>query len=243
MQIIPAIDLLENEAVRLYKGDYSQKTVYHKEPWKLAETFWNEGAEYLHIVDLNAARDEEGINKSTIHNIRKSTKAKIELGGGIRSLEKLKLYESMGIDRFIIGTAAVKDPEFLESSLKCVGDERIVVGVDAKDGIVKIHGWEQDSSLHFQDLLKKLQFQGVKHIVFTDISRDGTMQGPNIESYKYILNNFHFDLVASGGVSSLEDIKKLTSLPTKKALFGIITGKAIYEKCFSLVDAVKICKN
>ncbi len=243
MKIIPAIDLLENEAVRLYKGDYSQKTVYHNEPWKLAESFWDDGAEFLHIVDLDAARNQKDVNKSTIQKIRNATKAKIELGGGIRDLDTLKFYESIGIDRFIIGSAAVTNPTFLEESLDCVGNEKIVVGVDAKEGIVKIHGWEKDTNLHFSDLLKKLQIKGVKHIVFTDISRDGTMQGPNIESYRYILDNFNFDLIASGGVSSLQDILELSSLPTKSSLFGVITGKAIYEKSFRLSEAVKLYKN
>ncbi|MCB1191113.1 MAG: 1-(5-phosphoribosyl)-5-[(5-phosphoribosylamino)methylideneamino]imidazole-4-carboxamide isomerase [Leptospiraceae bacterium] len=243
MKIIPAIDLLEKEAVRLYKGDYSQKKVYHKEPWKLAESFWNDGADFLHIVDLDAARNKKDVNKSVVQEIRNATKAKIELGGGIRDLDTLKFYESIGIDRFIIGSAAVTNPAFLDESLVYAGNEKIVVGVDARNGIVKIHGWEKDTNLHFTDLLKKLQTKGVKHIVFTDISRDGTMQGPNVESYRYILDNFNFDLVASGGVSSLQDISELVSLPTKKSLFGIITGKAIYENSFRLSEAIKFNKN
>ncbi|MDX1959923.1 MAG: 1-(5-phosphoribosyl)-5-[(5-phosphoribosylamino)methylideneamino]imidazole-4-carboxamide isomerase [Leptospiraceae bacterium] len=238
MIIIPAIDILDNEAVRLFKGDYSQKTVYSSAPWELVKAFENNGANLIHLVDLNGARNASSVNKDSIQKMRDSSKVKIQLGGGIRDIEKLKYYEGMGIDRFIIGTAAVTDPEFLVEALKFVGNERLVVSVDAFEGIVRISGWEEKTKIRYEDLLQTLEKQGVTQIVFTDISQDGTLSGPNIGSYKYILDNFNFSLMASGGISSLKDIMDLTSIKGKNPLFGIITGKAIYEGKLSLKEAI-----
>lgn len=238
MLIIPAIDILDNEAVRLYRGDYSQKTVYSKEPWSLVEAFSKTGASLVHIIDLNGAKTAESTNKETIAKIRKSSTVKIQLGGGIRNMEKLKYYESLGIDRFIVGTAAVNDPSFVEEALKFVGAERFVVSVDALHGFVKIIGWSEDTKMHYDDLLKRIISQGVTEVVFTDISQDGTLSGPNLESYKHILNNYDINLIASGGIASLKDIIALSSLKTSKHLFGIITGKAIYEGKLDLKEAI-----
>ena len=152
MIIIPAIDILENEAVRLYKGDYSQKTVYSKEPWDLVKAFQNNGAELIHLVDLNGARNASDVNRESIVKIRKSSSLKIQIGGGIRDLEKLKYYQEIGMDRFIIGTAAVSNPQFVEDALKLVGHNNLIISVDAFAGMVKISGWEESTQLTYDDL-------------------------------------------------------------------------------------------
>ncbi len=242
MIIIPAIDILENEAVRLYKGDYSQKTVYSKEPWELVKAFENNGAELIHLVDLNGARNASDVNRGCILKIRKSSTLKIQIGGGIRDLEKLKYYLDMGMDKFIIGTAAVQNPVFVNEALKLVGSKNLIISVDAFAGIVKISGWEETTELTYDDLLLRLAKQGITQIVFTDISQDGTLSGPNLISYKHILDTYDFDLIASGGIASMKDILDLTSIQAKKRLFGIITGKAIYEGRLSLKEAIDTIK-
>jgi phosphoribosylformimino-5-aminoimidazole carboxamide ribotide isomerase len=242
MIIIPAIDILENEAVRLYKGDYSQKTVYSKEPWELVKAFQTNGAELIHLVDLNGARNASDINRESIVKIRKSSSLKIQIGGGIRDLEKLKYYLEIGMDRFIIGTAAVSNPQFVEDALKLVGQQNLIISVDAFAGMVKISGWEESTQLTYDDLLKRVANQGITQIVFTDISQDGTLSGPNLISYKHILDTYNFDLIASGGIASMKDILDLTSIKAKNPLYGVITGKAIYEGRLSLKEAIDTIK-
>lgn len=242
MIIIPAIDILENEAVRLYKGDYSQKTVYSKEPWELVKAFQSNGAELIHLVDLNGARNASNINRDSIVKIRKSSTLKIQIGGGIRDIEKLKYYLDIGMDRFIIGTAAVSNPQFVEEALQLVGQNNLIISVDAFAGMVKISGWEESTQMTYDDLLKRVAAQGVTQIVFTDISQDGTLSGPNLVSYKHILDNYHFNLIASGGIASMKDILDLVSIHAKMPLYGIITGKAIYEGRLSLKEAIDTTK-
>ncbi|MBP9886948.1 MAG: 1-(5-phosphoribosyl)-5-[(5-phosphoribosylamino)methylideneamino]imidazole-4-carboxamide isomerase [Leptospiraceae bacterium] len=238
MIIIPAIDILDNEAVRLYKGDYSQKTVYSTKPWELVQGFNKNGAELIHLVDLNGARKADATNKDCIVRIRKEANVKIQLGGGIRDMEKLKYYESLGIDKFIIGTAAVNDPKFLDDALTFIGTDRIIISVDALDGLVRVSGWEVKTQIRYEELLTRLDTQGITQIIFTDISHDGTLSGPNLESYKHILDNFNFQLIASGGIASLKDIIDLTKINSKRPLYGIITGKAIYEGRLDLREAI-----
>jgi phosphoribosylformimino-5-aminoimidazole carboxamide ribotide isomerase len=238
MIIIPAIDILDNEAVRLIKGDYSQKTIYSSAPWELVKAFEDNGASLIHLIDLNGARNASTVNRDTILRIRKSSNVKIQLGGGIRDMEKLKYYADMGMDRFIIGTAAVLNPEFLNDGLKLVGPEKLIIAVDAFNGIVKISGWEETTKLHYEQLLTRLADQGITQIVFTDISLDGTLSGPNLNSYKNILDNFKFKLIASGGIASLKDIIDLISIRAANPLYGIITGKAIYEGKLNLKEAI-----
>ena len=238
MITIPAIDILDNEAVRLYKGDYSQKTVYSTKPWELVQGFNKNGAELIHLVDLNGARKADATNKDCIVRIRKEANVKIQLGGGIRDMEKLKYYESLGIDKFIIGTAAVNDPKFLDDALTFIGTDRIIISVDALDGLVRVSGWEVKTQIRYEELLTRLDTQGITQIIFTDISHDGTLSGPNLESYKHILDNFNFQLIASGGIASLKDIIDLTKINSKRPLYGIITGKAIYEGRLDLREAI-----
>ena len=238
MIIIPAIDILDNEAVRLYKGDYSQKTVYSTKPWELVQGFNKNGAELIHLVDLNGARKADATNKDCIVRIRKEANVKIQLGGGIRDMEKLKYYESLGIDKFIIGTAAVNDPKFLDDALTFIGTDRIIISVDALDGLVRVSGWEVKTQIRYEELLTRLDTQGITQIIFTDISHDGTLSGPNLESYKHILDNFNFQLIASGGIASLKDIIDLTKINSKRPLYGIITRKAINEGRLDLREAI-----
>lgn len=238
MIIIPAIDLFDNCAVRLFKGNYKEKKIYSSEPWKLAEGFAKNGATLLHLVDLNGARNQLGINEDSILKIRKTTSLKVQLGGGIRDKEKLAYYDKIGIDRFILGTAAVTDPDFLKFALDNYGKERVVVAVDAIDGIVKIAGWEKDSGVRYRDLMDRLAKAGIEHIVFTDIAQDGTLAGPNLKAYQEILNSYPFQVIASGGISSLKDLMDLSSLKTKIPLYGVITGKALYEGKLDLAKAI-----
>ncbi|EMF83117.1 1-(5-phosphoribosyl)-5-[(5-phosphoribosylamino)methylideneamino]imidazole-4-carboxamide isomerase [Leptospira weilii serovar Topaz str. LT2116] len=238
MIIIPAIDLFDNCAVRLFKGNYKEKKIYSSEPWKLAEGFAKNGATLLHLVDLNGARNQLGINENSILKIRKMTSLKVQLGGGIRDKEKLAYYDKIGIDRFILGTAAVTDPDLLKLALDNYGKERVVVAVDAIDGIVKIAGWEKDSGVRYRDLMDRLAKAGIEHIVFTDIAQDGTLAGPNLKAYQEILNSYPFQVIASGGISSLKDLMDLSSLKTKIPLYGVITGKALYEGKLDLAEAI-----
>lgn len=195
MKIIPAIDLYDKEAVRLYKGDYSQKTVYSEEPWELVKAFYQNGAGLIHIVDLNAARDSSDFaNRDCILKIRNACSVKIQLGGGIRDMHRLKYYDSIGIDRFILGTAAVRNPAFIDEALELMGNDRIIVGVDARDGLVRISGWEEDSKIHYEEFLENLEKQGVKRIVFTDISLDGTLAGAMLTLIKKYWTDFHLTL-------------------------------------------------
>ncbi|EKR64159.1 MULTISPECIES: 1-(5-phosphoribosyl)-5-[(5-phosphoribosylamino)methylideneamino]imidazole-4-carboxamide isomerase [Leptospira] len=238
MIIIPAIDLFDNCAVRLFKGNYKEKKIYSSEPWKLAEGFAQNGATLLHLVDLNGARNQLGINENSILKIRKMTSLKVQLGGGIRDKEKLAYYDKIGIDRFILGTAAVTDPDLLKLALDNYGKERVVVAVDAIDGIVKIAGWEKDSGVRYRDLMDRLAKAGIEHIIFTDIAQDGTLAGPNLKAYQEILNSYPFQVIASGGISSLKDLMDLSSLKTKIPLYGVITGKALYEGKLDLAEAI-----
>lgn len=241
MIVIPAIDLLENQAVRLYQGEYDKKTVYSNEPWELVSSFAEAGAELIHLVDLDGAKLGKPGNETAIRKISDLAKVKLELGGGIRNMDTIRFYDDLGINRFILGTSAVTDPQFVDEALKIYGPERIVIGVDAKDGFVKTQGWEKDVGLRYEDFMDRIYNQGVRHVIFTDISHDGTMQGPNFMSYMWILRRFEFQLIASGGVSSLEDLERLAKIEGG-AMYGAISGKAIYENKMDLREAVEFCK-
>ena len=227
MIILPAIDLKDGEAVRLYKGDYNKKTVYSKEPEKLAKDFEKMGAKFLHLVDLDGAKDGECINLETIRKIRENILIPIELGGGIRNEETAGLYlDEIGINRIILGTSAINNPDFLEKMIKKYGPERIVVGVDVKDNCVSISGWIENSKINYIDFIKKLEKIGVKYIVATDISKDGTLEGPNFEMYAKIKQNSNINVIVSGGIKNSENIYESAKLN----YYGCIVGKAYYEK-------------
>ena len=233
MNIIPAIDLIGGKAVRLVKGDYNQVTVYSDDPCAVARSFEAAGAKLLHIVDLDGAKDGTTANFETIRNIISSTGLSVEVGGGIRTLDRVKQYSDIGVDRIIIGTAAVTDPEFLEQAVSLYGD-KIVVGVDIKDGYVAIKGWTELSAVTCFEFCEKLQNLGVKTVICTDISKDGMMSGTNIELYREMSARFDLQIIASGGVSSLEDVKTLTAMN----IFGAILGKALYTGAVELSDAI-----
>jgi len=243
MYIIPAIDLLDNEAVRLLQGDYQKKTVYSSDPATLAKKFEEDGTSLLHIVDLNAAKTGKSENQKAIREIRNSCSLQLELGGGIRTLDSMKFYDELGVDRFILGTVAVENPQIVSDGIEKFGVDRIVVGVDAKDGIVRTKGWESNSGLDIFSFLETMVSRGVRHVIFTDISKDGMMLGPNFQIYADILAQFsELKLIASGGVSSLEDIRLLNQLTDGK-LYGAITGKAVYEGKINLLNAFLEFKN
>ena len=233
MVIYPAIDLFDGKAVRLFKGDYQQMTIYNDNPAEVALDFRKQGAKSMHLVDLEGAKKGVPTNQDTIKEIVKAFDGFVELGGGIRSMETVKFYLEAGINRVILGTAAVKDPDFLEKAVKQYG-EKIAVGVDIKEGYVAINGWLDKSQVSAEDFFQQMTDLGVKTIICTDISRDGAMQGANIELYKSLSENYPIDIIASGGVSSMEDIVALRDMN----LHGAIVGKAYYVGAINLEQAI-----
>ena len=237
MYIYPAIDLYGGKAVRLYKGDYAQMTVYSDDPVSVAKDFAAAGASHIHLVDLEGAKIGKPANLDTIAKIVEATGLFAEVGGGIRDMETVDSYLSIGVSRVILGTAAVKDPVFLQAALDKYG-EKIAVGVDLKDGFVAIKGWTETSDLKAEDFFEKMQNMGVKTIICTDISRDGAMKGANRELYRELSSKFAIDLIASGGVSSMEDVTALAEMK----LHGAIIGKAYYIGAVDLKQAVEAAK-
>lgn len=235
MILIPAIDLKDGQAVRLYKGDYQQKKVYSSHPEEIALAFEKMGANYLHVVDLDGAKEGTTTNLSTIQKIRDTISIPMELGGGIRNLETVDLYlNQVGIDRVILGTAAIENPEFLKEAIQKCGSKRIVVGVDVKDGYVSTSGWLKTSQVHYLDFLKELEKIGVEYIVCTDISKDGTLTGPSFELYEDIHKKSSIQFVVSGGIKDQEDIY----LVNQKGYYGCIVGKAYYEGKIDLKEVI-----
>ena len=237
MYIYPAIDLYGGKAVRLFKGDYAQMTVYSDDPVSVARDFAAAGASHIHLVDLEGAKIGRPANLSTIAKIVETTGLFAEVGGGIRDMETVDSYLSIGVSRVILGTAAVKDPDFLKEALAKYG-EKIAVGVDLKDGFVAIKGWTESSDLKAEDFFIQMQNLGIKTIICTDISRDGAMKGTNRELYRDLSAKFDIDLIASGGVSSMEDVKALAEMK----LHGAIIGKAYYIGAVDLKEAVEAAK-
>lgn len=225
MEIIPAIDLQNGEAVRLYKGDYEKKTIYSRQPEELAQKFEKFGANYLHLVDLDGAKSGRPENQATIEKIKQLTHLKIEIGGGIRTLETIAFYlEELKLDRVILGTAAL-DTQFLSAALMRYGAKKIIVGVDIKDGFVSTSGWLKTSQIPYLDFLKELEHLGVRKTVITDISKDGTLTGPNFTLYDQIAQETKLEFIVSGGVKNSADIKRARL----SNFSGIIVGKAFYE--------------
>lgn len=234
MLVIPAIDLKDGNAVRLYKGDYNQKTVYSNTPWDIAKEFETMGAKFLHVVDLDGAKDAKTSNLETIKKIRDAITIPMELGGGIRNMETVSLYlDEVGIDRVILGTAALQDRSFLETAIKQYG-EKIVVGVDVKNGYVSTSGWLETSEVYYLDFIKELDQLGVKYIVCTDISKDGTLTGPNFKLYQEIKTISNINIVVSGGVKDNQDVYQAS----KEGYYGCIVGKAYYEGKINLVEVI-----
>ena len=233
MKCFPAIDLIGGEAVRLVKGDYAQKTVYSSTPEKVAVSFAEAGAEYIHVVDLEGAKTGGTPNLETVKKIVKESGLKVEIGGGIRSEEVIRTYLEAGVFRVILGTAAVEDPVFLKEMVDRYG-EKIAVGVDIKDGMAAIKGWTEVSNLSCFAFCKQLEKIGVKTIICTDISKDGLLSGTNLALYKELSEKVAVSLVASGGVTTLDDVEKLKNM----GLYGVILGKALYTGKIDLKKAV-----
>ena len=237
MNIFPAIDLYEHKAVRLFKGDYAEMTVYSDNPIEIARDFEAKGAKFIHIVDLEGAKNGDTPNFDIVKEIAQNTGLFCEIGGGIRSIDTVEKYLNAGLDRVILGTAAVDDEEFLRTAVNKYGD-KIAVGVDIKDGFVAVKGWTEKSSYSCFDFCEKMRKIGVKTLICTDISRDGAMKGTNRELYKELSEKFDINITASGGVSSIEDIKALRSLN----LYGAIIGKAYYIGAINLGEALEAAK-
>ena len=237
MQIFPAIDLYDQKAVRLYKGDYDKMTVYSDDPFAVARDFEKKGATSVHLVDLEGAKFGTTPNIDVVRAIAQGTSLFTEIGGGIRSMETVNTYFEAGVDRVILGTAAVTDESFLLEAIKKYGD-KIAVGVDIKDGKVAIKGWIEKSELDAFNFCEKLQGIGVKTIICTDISKDGAMKGANHDLYRELSEKFNMQIVASGGVSSMSDVRKLAAL----GIYGAIIGKAYYTGAINLREAIEVAK-
>ncbi|MBO5091255.1 MAG: 1-(5-phosphoribosyl)-5-[(5-phosphoribosylamino)methylideneamino]imidazole-4-carboxamide isomerase [Clostridia bacterium] len=237
MNIFPAIDLYDKKAVRLYKGDYDQMTIYSERPWEIAIDFERQGAKFIHVVDLEGAKTGKTPNLEIIKKIASSTNLFLEIGGGIRDMEVVKTYLENGASRVILGTSAVNDEAFLKEAISVYG-EKIAVGADIKDGYIAIKGWTQKSQYSLEEFLNKMQALGVKTVICTDISKDGAMKGTNLELYSALSQKYSLDIIASGGVSSIEDVKALR----KMELYGAIIGKAYYTGAIDLKEAIEVSK-
>jgi len=237
MILFPAIDLFEGKAVRLYKGDYSQMTVYNDRPEEVAADFAACGATHIHLVDLEGARSGGTPNLDTVLKIRESTGLFCEIGGGIRNMETVTRYLSAGLDRVILGTAAVADETFLRAAVDKYG-EKIATGADIRDGYIAVKGWTEQSSVTMEAFFAKMEQLGVKTVICTDISRDGAMRGTNREMYRTLSEKFRVNITASGGVSSLEDVESLRRMD----LYGAIIGKAYYTGDIDLKKAIEVAR-
>ena len=237
MNIFPAIDLYEGKAVRLFKGDYDQMTVYSDKPWLIARDFKAAGAEFIHLGDLEGARDGSTPNLDTIKKIIKETDLFTEVGGGIRNMDTVRAYLEAGVDRVILGTAAVTNEAFVKEATAEYG-ERIAVGADIKDGKIAIKGWTEKSELDAMEFCEKMQRIGVRTVICTDISKDGAMMGTNHELYRTLSEKLSMQIIASGGVSSIDDVERLTSL----GIYGAIIGKAYYTGAIDLKEAIEVAK-
>jgi phosphoribosylformimino-5-aminoimidazole carboxamide ribotide isomerase len=238
MLVIPAIDLKDGQCVRLLQGKKDAVTAYSNDPAKTAKRWESYGAKLIHIVDLDGAFTGRQTNLDAIIKIRQLVKIPLQVGGGIRNIGNVMNLLSAGIDRIIIGTAAIEDPEFLTYACRNYPG-KVLIGIDAKDGMVAIKGWEEVTSLSAKDLVRRLEIFGVAGIVYTDISRDGMLSGPNIEATRTIVEGVKIPVIASGGVSCIDDIKNLMQIEN---LWGVITGKAIYAGAMDLKEAIRIAE-
>ena len=237
MKIYPAIDIKDGKCVRLLRGSFDDVTVYGDNPAEMARKWESLGGEYIHVVDLDGALKGHGVNAESIKKICKAVNVPVQTGGGIRSISDIEAKLECGISRVIIGTKAVSDADFVKEAVKRYGD-KIVIGIDAKDGMVAIEGWEKTSECRAVEFAKKMEEIGVKTIIYTDIATDGTLMGPNVDAMREMVNNTNMDIIASGGIGNIEHIKAL--IPT--GVEGVITGRALYTGNINLCDAIKAGK-
>lgn len=237
MLIYPAIDLFDGKAVRLFKGDYAQMTVYNDNPASVAADFKKSGATHIHLVDLEGAKSGTTPNLDTVCKIKKETGLFCEVGGGIRSIDVIERYINAGVDRVILGTAAVTNPDFAAEAADKYGD-KIAVGADIKDGFVAVKGWTEKSELTAMNFCLDMQKKGISTLICTDISKDGAMMGTNLELYRELSRTLKMQIIASGGVSSIEDVKRLREME----LYGAIIGKAYYTGAVSIAEAIEVAK-
>lgn len=236
MRLYPAIDLKDGQCVRLKQGDYEVVTVYSEDPVRIAQEWEKAGGDVLHVVDLDGAKAGKSINNQVIADIVKAVKMPVEVGGGIRNLKAIEEKLSLGVSRVILGSAAVKEPELVAEAIKRFGPERVVVGVDAKSGKVAVEGWLEVTHFTALSFCQSLEKIGVTTVIYTDIAKDGMLQGPNVAETKRIIEATHLKVVASGGVSTLEDLKTLADIGCE----GAIIGKALYTKAIDLAEAVTV---
>ena len=239
MYLLPAIDILDGRAVRLAKGDYNQVTVYNEDPAEQALIFEDQGAEWIHMVDLNGAKSGLPENIKIIERILRRTKLKIEVGGGLRSLDTLDRLADAGVSRMVLGTALVRDPEFAQAAIEEYGD-MLAAGIDAKGGEVAVAGWREGSGVAATELAAQMSKLGYRHLIYTDIARDGMQTGIEREAYERMAAAFGHPVIASGGVASVADIERLA--PVAASIEGIITGRAVYEGTLGVAEGVAACR-
>ena len=237
MIIFPAIDIIESKPVRLFKGDFSTAEQVAENALETAREFEECGAEWIHMVDLDGSLKKKRVNSDTFISVAENTSLKVEVGGGIRTLDDIAFYAENGISRVILGSVALKNPALVKESVKEFGD-LIAVGIDAKNGYAATEGWTQSSDVYFIDLAKKMEAVGVKTIIFTDISKDGTLSGPNLEQLCELNDAVSCDITASGGVTDIGDINALK----ERNLYGAICGKSLYKGTLSLKEAIEVCR-
>jgi len=237
MLIYPAIDLYEGKVVRLFKGEYNQMTVYNDNPLAVADDFKNQGSSCIHVVDLEGAKSGTTPNIETIKSIKPHSSLFVEVGGGIRNMETAATYIDAGVDRIILGTAAVENEEFVKEAVDAFGD-KVAIGIDLKDGYVAVKGWTEKTELKAMDFAKRMEALGVSTIICTDISRDGAMKGTNRQLYRELAAELRMNIIASGGVSTMEDIRELSAMK----LHGAIIGKAYYEGAIVISEAVEVAR-
>ncbi len=234
MQLYPAIDLKNGQCVRLKQGEFKDITVYSDKPEEIAAKWQSKGATFLHLVDLDGALAGHSVNKEVVRKIAATVSIPIQMGGGIRKEEDIEFVLSLGVSRVIIGTKAAENPEFIRNMVNKFGQERIVAGIDAKNGMVAVEGWEKISDITASDLANRMKEYGIRHVVYTDIARDGMLSGPNVDYTKKLTDETGLDIIASGGMSSMEDLKELYHA----GIHGAIIGKALYENRIDLKEAI-----
>ena len=238
MILFPAIDIRDGKCVRLIQGDYDQEVIYHDSPSEMAKEWEKQGATYIHVVDLDGARSGNALNRTAIREIVRSVSIPVQVGGGVRDMGSVEAHINSGVSRVIIGTAAIEKPQFVEKAVASYG-EKIAVSIDARNGLVATNGWTETSDVKAVDLLNRLAAVGIETVVYTDILKDGMMQGPNFDELRLMNDASKIDIIASGGVSTENDVKRLEQM----GLYGAIIGKALYEGSISLEQLLEVHKS